>query len=142
MLSMLDQLIQYKWWANNNLFRTIEQHQGAAEDEELRKMLLHILEWKFVREHEMPLPDKLAGLIERFKQTERLEMSGFRRRPSQTAGTRSSPGVRISGAQAAIQACFDSHGHRAQCATRLRSLSGTPAGMDYVLWVKETSVSK
>jgi hypothetical protein len=37
-------------------------------------MLLHILGWKFVREDEMPLPDNLAGLIERFKQTERFEM--------------------------------------------------------------------
>jgi len=99
---MLDQLIRYKWWANNNLFRTLAQHQGAAEDEELRRMLLHILVanrdwlfltlgWKFVREDEMHLPDNLADLIERFKQTERSRWSGFRRRPSQTSGDRSRP---------------------------------------------------
>jgi uncharacterized damage-inducible protein DinB len=33
-----------------------------------------------------------------------------------------------------------SHGHRAQCATRLRLLGGTPPAMDFILWLKDRPV--
>ena len=84
MLSMIEELMRYKWWANTTLLRAIEQHPAAAEDEELRKMLNHILFsnrfWlltilglPFVRETEMKLPENLAVIIDRFGETERLE---------------------------------------------------------------------
>jgi hypothetical protein len=38
---------------------------------------------------------------------------------------------------ALTQVCLHSHGHRAQCATRFRTLGGEPPSTDYVLWVKE-----
>jgi hypothetical protein len=43
MLSMIEELMRYKWWANAALLHSIEQYPPAAEDEELRKMLNHIL---------------------------------------------------------------------------------------------------
>ena len=39
--------------------------------------------------------------------------------------------------QAMMQVCLHSHGHRAQCAVRLRLLGGTPPNMDFILWLKE-----
>lgn len=153
MLSIIEELMRHKWWANENLLRAIEQHPTASEDEELRKMLHHILVsnrfWlfailgrSFVREDEMQIPGDLAGIIERFKETERLE-SDWLSKASQpglerTLETRSSRlGIDVSVKQAILQICMHTQGHRAQCATRLRALSGTPPGMDYVLWIKE-----
>ena len=84
MLSTIDELIRHKWWANAGLLHAIEEHPAAAEDEELRKMLHHILVanrfWlltilghAFVREDEMRIPGSLSGIVKRFKETERLE---------------------------------------------------------------------
>jgi uncharacterized damage-inducible protein DinB len=47
------------------------------------------------------------------------------------------PGGSFSVAQALMQVCLHRHGHRAQCATRLRMLGGTPPAMDFILWLKE-----
>lgn len=105
-----------------------------------RYWLFLALGWKFVREDEMHIP-RQSCRSDRAVQADRVPRDGVAfERPSQTSGARSMPGVRISVAQAAIQACLLSLGHRAQCTTRLRSLGGIPAGM---AWVdKETSVSK
>ena len=47
------------------------------------------------------------------------------------------PGATFSVAEGIMQICLHSHGHRAQCATRLRQLGGTPPGTDFILWLKE-----
>jgi uncharacterized damage-inducible protein DinB len=86
MLSTIEDLIQHKSWANANLLRAFEQHP-AAEEEELRKMLHHILVsnrfWllailgrPFAREDEMEVPANLAGILERFKETNASKPSG------------------------------------------------------------------
>ena len=153
MLSMIQELIRHKWWADASLLRAIEQHPLAAEDEELRKMLHHILVsnrfWlltivgqPFVREDEMLVPGSLAGVIERLNLTERLESQWLSeaKEPDleHTLETRSSRlGIDVSVKQAILQICMHTQGHRAQCATRLRLLGGTPPGMDFVLWVKD-----
>ena len=153
MLSTIEELIRHKRWANGGLMRAIEQHPPAAEDEELRKMLHHILVsnrfWLFAilghpfdREVEMQIPASLAGIAERFKETEQLE-AGWLSKASETEleripETRSSRlGIDVSVRQALLQICMHTQGHRSQCATRLRALGGTPPGMDYVLWIKE-----
>jgi uncharacterized damage-inducible protein DinB len=43
----------------------------------------------------------------------------------------------ITVAQAMLQVSLHSHGHRSQCASRLRTLGGTPLPMDFVLWVRD-----
>ena len=72
--------------------------------------------------------------------------SGFRKRTEpdleRTLETRSSRlGIDVSVRQAILQICMHTQGHRAQCATRLRALGGTPPGTDYVLWIKEKNIS-
>ena len=151
MLTMIDQLIRHKWWANTNLLRAIEEHKPASEDEELRKLLHHILVsnryWlllalsqPFIDEEEKRVPGSHKDVIESFAATEELEMRWLStvtasdlERPLQP---RALPGTTITVAQAVIQMSLHSQGHRSQCASRLRELGGTPAPTDFVLWVR------
>ena len=153
MQSTVEELIRHKWWANSGMMRAIEQHPPAAEDDDLSKMLHHILVsnrfWLFAilgrlfdREVEMRIPASLAGIVERFKETEQLESEWLSKASApdleRILETRSSRlGIDVSVRQALLQICMHTQGHRSQCATRLRALSGTPPGMDYILWIKE-----
>jgi uncharacterized damage-inducible protein DinB len=157
MPSTIEELIRHKWWANTNLLHAIEQSPAAAADEDLRKMLHHILVanrfWlltilgrPFAREDETQISVSFAGIVERFKETERLESEWVSKaseadleRILQTRTSRL--GIDVSVRQAILQICMHTQGHRAQCATRLRALGGTPPGMDYVLWIKEQTAS-
>lgn len=157
MLAMIEELIRHKWWANANLLNAIEQCPAAAADEDLRKMLHHILVANrfrlltilglpFVGENEMQIPANLAGIVERFKETEHFEFEWLSKTAEsdldRTLEMRSSRlGIDVSVRQAILQICMHTQGHRAQCATRLRALGGTPPGMDYVLWIKEQTAS-
>ena len=49
------------------------------------------------------------------------------------------PGGRCSVAQAWMQVCLHSHGHRAQAAKRLRRLGGEPPATDFILWLAHRS---
>jgi len=153
MLSIIEELMRHKSWANTSLLRAIEQHPPAAQDEDLRKMLNHILFsnrfWlltilgrPFDCEIEMQTPANLAIIIDRFNETERLESEWLSNASEseldRLLNTRSSRlGIDVTVRQAILQICLHTQGHRPQCATRLRALGGTPPGTDYVLWVKE-----
>ena len=153
MQTMIEELMRHKWWANTRLLQAIQQHPSASEDEELRKMLHHILvsnrfwlltilERPFVREDEMQVPANLEDLIERFSVTEHLELEWLSNASEpdleRTLETRSSRlGIDVSVRQAILQICVHTQGHRSQCAARLRALGGTPPGTDYILWIKE-----
>jgi uncharacterized damage-inducible protein DinB len=50
-------------------------------------------------------------------------------------------GQSFSVAQAVMQVCMHSVGHRAQCASRLRALGGTPTNTDFILWLKDRSAA-
>ncbi|MGA8090132.1 MAG: DinB family protein [Terracidiphilus sp.] len=158
MLSMIEELMRHKSWANTSLLRAIAQHPAAAEDEELRKMLHHILVsnrfWLFAilglpfdRACEMQVPASLSIISDQFGETERLESEWLAHASEseleRTLQTRSSRlGIDVSVRQAILQICLHTQGHRAQSATRLRALGGTPPGTDYVLWVKDQSIQR
>jgi uncharacterized damage-inducible protein DinB len=151
-LSFIDQLIRHKCWANTNLLRSVEQQPPLDEDPELRKLLHHILVsnryWvllilgrTFNDEQEKRIPDSHSVLMTQFAETERLELDWLDRATSEELDRqlqpRALPHTTISVAQAIIQVSLHSHGHRSQCASRLRALGGTPAPMDFVLWIKD-----
>ena len=46
------------------------------------------------------------------------------------------PGGKCSVAQALMQVCMHSHGHRAQCAKLLRRHGGVPPMTDFILWLE------
>lgn len=156
MLRIIDQLIRHKWWANSNLLRGIEQHQPAAEDEELRKLLHHILianrYWllltlgqPFIDEEEVRIPESHQLMMRGYGATEKLEMGWLGsvqkpdlERPLQPRALRD---VTVTVGEAMLQVGLHSQGHRSQCAARLRALGGTPIPMDFVLWVREAERS-
>lgn len=124
----------------------------ALDDPELRKLLHHILVsnryWllltlgqPFVDEQEKRVPEFHAALTAQFTNTERLELDWLSHASSEElerqVQPRALPGITISVAEAMTQTALHSHGHRSQCATRLRALGGTPAPIDFVLWVRE-----
>lgn len=152
MLTIIDQLVRHKWWANSNLLRAIAQHQPAADDEELRKLLHHILisnrYWllltlgqPFVDEEERRIPASHQAMIESFAATEKLEVDWLSTVTSpdldRRVQPRALPDITVTVAETMLQMSLHSHGHRSQCASRLRALGGTPLPMDFVLWVRE-----
>jgi uncharacterized damage-inducible protein DinB len=152
MLAMIHDLVRHKWYANATLLGAILTNQPAAQDEELRKLFHHILianrywlflilQKEFARDEESRLPGTMDELIAKYKETEILELDWLSRYSEsdmdRTVETPFLSGQSFSVAQAVMQVCMHSLGHRAQCATRLRSLGGTPPTTDFILWLKD-----
>ena len=152
MIDLLRDLIRHKAYANAALLNAIQRHEPAAQDPELRDLLHHIILanrfWfslilgrPFSRDEESRIPESLEAITTRYRETlgEELEWVSQLRESdlARMLETSSLPGQQYSIAQATMQVCMHSQGHRAQCATRLRLLGGTPPGMDFVLWLKD-----
>ena len=156
MLAMLHDLVRHKGYANATLMRAIRQHEAAAEDYELRRLFHHVLLanrfWlmlslgrAFSFEAEAKVPDSWEILTAQYQETQTLEeewLDQVREADlSRTVETRFIPGKRFSLSEALMQVCMHSHGHRAQCATRLRLLGGVPPNLDFILWLKDRPVA-
>jgi len=152
MLDMLQDLARHRAHASASLLRAIRQHEISVQDMELRQLLHHIILanrfWlmlslgiPFSVEQESRIPESLEALAIQYEQTHEQELQWISDAQesdlSRTLETPWIPGQSFSLAQAFMQVCMHSHGHRAQCATRLRLLSGTPPNMDFILWLKE-----
>jgi uncharacterized damage-inducible protein DinB len=152
MLTMLRDLIAHKGHANAALLKAILQHEKAAHDDELRKLLHHILlanrfwfmlstgrELALARESQVPESVEIIARL--YRETHEQELEWISRIPESELERRLQtlfiPGSTFSVAEGMMQVCMHSHGHRAQCATRLRLLGGTPPATDFVLWLKE-----
>jgi len=150
MLEMLRDLLAHQRYANAALLNAIRQHDAAASDPELLDLLHHILLanrfWllsilglPFVLEEESRLPSSFAAIVQRYVRTQSQERAwlataadGDLARILRGPGI---PGGECSVAQAVMQVCLHSHGHRAQCAKLLRRLGGTPPATDFILWL-------
>lgn len=152
MLAILRDLVDHKWYANACLLTAIGRHQPAAQDDELRKLLHHILlankfwlalsmEQAFSIEKESSVPEFLAIITGNYRKTHATEsewIAHIRETDlDRTLETPYIPGGSFSIAEGVMQVCMHSHGHRAQCATRLRQLGGNPPATDFILWLKE-----
>jgi uncharacterized damage-inducible protein DinB len=151
MLAMLRDLVQHKGHANASLLSAIRKHDRSAHDEELRRLLHHILLanrfWlhlslgqPFALEEESELPDSLEVIIRQYRETHVQEWEWLSRiQETDLAKRLETPhihGHTFSVAEGLMQVCMHSQGHRSQCATRLRLLGGTPPPMDFILWLK------
>jgi uncharacterized damage-inducible protein DinB len=149
---MLQDLVHHKEYANASLVKAIRRHEAATQDEELRKTLHHIilanrfwllliLGLPFTVEEESRIPESLEAMAAQYRETHAQEMEWISQvgepELTRTVETPFIPGHSYSVAQALMQVCMHSHGHRAQCAARLRLLGGTPPNMDFILWLKE-----
>ena len=153
MLAMIADLVRHKWHANATLLSAITHHELAAQDEELRTLFHHILianrywlllilQKEFARDEEARIPGTMDELIAKYRETETLEMEEWLSHCSEAdmesaVQTPFLSGQSFSVAQAMMQVSMHSLGHRAQCASRLRSLGGTPPTTDFILWLRD-----
>jgi uncharacterized damage-inducible protein DinB len=155
MSNLLLDLVRHKAHANAALLSAIRKHEQAASSAELRSLLHHIIVanrfWllsamgqPFDAESEVQVPETLDEVIARYRATHEVEFawaSELREEEleHEIAGPLV-PGGKCSVAAAITQVCLHSHGHRAQCATQLRALGGTPPATDFILWVIDRPV--
>ena len=150
MLQMTRDLIAHKEYANAAILTAIRDHPEAAKDGELRELLHHILVsnrfWTltcrglpFDRDREIIVPEKLEALIANFDASQRDENAWVAQLTeldlARLIDSPLIPGARCTVAQALMQVCMHSQGHRSQCAKMLRRLGGTPPMTDFILWL-------
>jgi uncharacterized damage-inducible protein DinB len=151
-LVMLQDLIHHKGYANASLLKAIRRHEPVAQDPELRKLLHHIilanrfwlrliLRLPFAVEEESRTPESFEAVAAQYRETHSQEVEWLTQvqepELARVLETPFIPDFSCSVAQAMMQVCLHSHGHRAQCAIRLRLLGGAPPNMDFILWLKD-----
>jgi uncharacterized damage-inducible protein DinB len=151
MLEMLRDLVGHKAWASAALFRAI-RNSDAAHDDALRTLLHHIilanrfwlfscLDRPFAVAEESRVPGSLPDLADLFRTTHDLEAEWLSRAGESELSRRLEgpliPGGSCSIAQAYMQVCMHSQGHRSQCASRLRALGGQPPVTDFIVWLMD-----
>lgn len=147
---MIRDLMAHKEYANTLMISAIREHPQAAQDRELIELLHHILVsnrfWTltclglpFDRARETIVPATLDELIENYAATQAQEAEWMARATDAelARGIDSPliPGTQCTVAQALMQVCMHSQGHRSQCAKMLRRLGGTPPMTDFILWL-------
>jgi uncharacterized damage-inducible protein DinB len=152
MLAMLLDLFEHQAYADAAMVNAIRQHDIAARDEVLRVLLHHILIahrfWihlgqglPFSIEDERETPDSLDPLVSQYRDTQKQEREWLvQLKESDLSRTLEStffPGRLIPLSEALMQVCLHSHGHRSQCATRLRQMGGEPPPLDFIVWVQD-----
>lgn len=150
MLELVRDLVAHKGHANAALLRAIVQKGAAAWDPELWKLLHHILLanrfWllaitgqRFVRDDEARVSSSFDALVQRYAGVQAEEDAWLAAATEADLTRRLEdtriPGGRCSVAEAFLQVCLHSHGHRAQAAKVLRRHGGVPPAMDFVLWL-------
>jgi|SRR5579863_920856 len=150
--AIMDELVRHKWHANAAYLAAVCGNETASQDEELRKLFHHILFsnrfWLFLaqgrefdREKESQIPDALDVLVDGYKETAALEVEWMSHLDdsewNRQVATPRLPGQTFTVAEALMQTCLHSHGHRVQSAGRLRSLGGTPPRTELALWLKD-----
>lgn len=152
MLQMLRDLVDHKGHANAALLNAIRQNAAAASDAELWQLLHHILLanrfWllsvlglPFVLEDESRGAPSFDALVQRYARTQSQEVAWLDTATAtdleRTLKSSLIPNAECSVAQAFMQICMHSHGHRAQAAKLLRRHGGTPPTSDFILWLAE-----
>jgi uncharacterized damage-inducible protein DinB len=150
MLALLSDLIAHKGHANAAMLTAIRAHRAATVDFELWELLHHILLanrfWllavlgtPFDAEREAKRSRSFDDLIARYAASQAQETAWI------AAATVTDldrvledpliPGGRCSVADAVVQVCLHTHGHRSQAAKLLRRHGGTPPVTDFIVWL-------
>ena len=150
MLPMLRDLVAHKGHANAVLLSAIGQHEAAASDVELRDLLEHvrlanrfwllaILGLPFAIDEEARPSTSFAHLVERYRAMQADEEAWLAAATADDVERilehAQIPGGRCTVAEAILQVCLHSHGHRAQCAKLLRRHGAVPPMTDFILWL-------
>ncbi len=152
MLDILRDLVDHKNYANFALLNAIAQHETGSADPKLRRLLHHVIlanrfwvalisNQEFNADNESTVPDSLQAVTALYRETGEYEsrwISGIQELDlDRTVATPFLPDRTISLAQALVQVCLHSHGHRAQCTARLRDLGGEPPPTEFIVWLKD-----
>lgn len=150
MLSTLRDLVAHKAHANASLLKLINQNESVAADLEILDLLHHILIanrfWSctvrgvpFVPGQETSTARSYESLAEAYRRTQEEEAAWLEGATdadcARILAHPSIPGGHCSVAQALLQVCMHSHGHRAQIATLLRRHGVVPPQTDFILWL-------
>lgn len=152
MKKMLEDLLRHKWWADATMFNAVLRCAPATQSDDVRRTFNHMgfsnrfwvwltLGKPFDRDGETSLPESLDGVIARFRETqaeeERWLAQAHDAELARILEWPAMPGLKVPVSDAMPQVVLHSQGHRAQCASKLRALGGTPPTVDYVLWIKD-----
>lgn len=157
MLGMLRDLVAHKGHANAALLGAAAQEARTASDGEVLNLLHHVLIanrfWicavrrvPFVAEQETGTARSWDGLVEAYRKTHEEESAWL------SAATEADcaailehpliPGGQCTVAQAFLQVCLHSQGHRAQLAKLLRGHDVAPPQGDFILWLTSRAEPK
>lgn len=152
MLTLLRTLIAHKGDATDALLRQVLANAAATDDPEIRALLNHILVanrfWAalirgvpFDVQQELQrqrTPDELAAA---FSEVQHEEMTWLESALDTNLGRQLShpliPVAACSVADAFMQVCLHTHGHRAQVMKMLRRHDVVPVPHDFILWLSE-----
>ena len=151
MVPTLRSLFAHQEWADTQLLKAVREHAGAAADEELRKLLHHVVVVqryflsRFLQrefdENDMKAPESFDALEAMSRETHGEERAFVEGMDEGALARRVElPHLRDftpSAGDLMLQVVMHSQGHRAQCAARLRMLGGSPPTTDYILWLKD-----
>jgi len=156
MLETLRDLIAHKGSANAAILRVVGENGAAAADRELNATLHHVLLanrfWilailglPFAAEDESRPSRSFDELVQRYSNTQEQESRWLAtaREADLTRVLRDPliPGGKCSVAEALLQVCMHSHGHRAQIAKRLRQHGAEPPTTDFINWLTSRSAA-
>lgn len=151
MSTMLEDLVQHKWYANARFLTAMREREETTSDKQLQEWMHHVLvanrfwlhlsrDLPFDMDRERIVPGSLPALVEQFRKTH-SEETGWLAKVGEAdlqkqVQTPYIPGRTFTVEQGIVQICMHSHGHRAQAAVRLRQLGGTPPTLDFIAWLK------
>jgi len=152
MLSLLSDLIAHKGHANAAMLAAIRSQPAAMVDFELWELLHHILLanrfWlltvvgaPFDPEPEARRSSSFDDLVRRYASSQAEEAAWIAGATDEDLARvlehAMIPGGRCSVAEAILQVCLHTHGHRSQAAKLLRRHGGLPPMTDFIAWLPE-----
>ena len=152
MISMLRDLLLHKGYANAAMLSVAAQSPAVREDAEIAELLHHVLVanrfWalsivgrEFRVDEELASPRQIVSLVDGFRRVQAIEEEWLAQATEADMANHVSgamvPGGRCTVAQAIMQVCMHSLGHRAQISKLLRKHGVTPPTTDFILWLVE-----
>jgi len=152
MVDMIRALYHHMVWADTQMLGAVRAHAAAAEDEEMRRTLHHIvgvqrfflsqlLHRGFDIESEKLVPGDHDAMEWIFRETHAEQLAyidsvdAAALLPVMESGPFAE--IRPTAGEMMMQVVMHSQHHRGQCASRLRVLGGSPPTLDFIIWLKD-----
>jgi len=150
MLDELRDLFAHNGYANALMLQAVRQAPAAVADDEIDALLHHVLlahrfwllstrSLPFDYPHESRQAGSIDELARRYAETHDEQTTWLAEANegdlARVLESPMIPGGRCTVAQAFLQVCLHSHGHRAQLAKMLRRHGAVPPQTDFIVWV-------